>query len=58
MSTVALIIFTLASLFTAWYVPWYNRRDPEALVNYVPRVAAGAALLGTLILLARLIVAL
>jgi hypothetical protein len=56
-STIALIIFTLAAMFMAWYVPWYHRRDPDALVRYVPRVAAGAALLGSLILLARLIVA-
>lgn len=55
MSTLALVIFILCALFTAWFVPWYYQRDPEAVIRYVPRVTAGAAFLALLVLIARLV---
>jgi hypothetical protein len=58
MSTVVIVIFVVVALFTCWFVPWYHERDPTAVVRYVPRIAAGAALLGILILIARVLSAL
>ena len=55
MSTLAIVIFVFVALFTCWFVPWYHQRDPTAVVRYVPRIAASAALLGSLVLVARLI---
>lgn len=55
MSTLAVGIFIVIALFTAWFVPWYHQRDPDAVVRYVPRIAASAALLGTLVLLLRFV---
>jgi hypothetical protein len=54
-STLAIIIFVLLALFTAWFVPWYHQRDPDAVIRYVPRIAASAAFLGILVLIARLV---
>ena len=53
MSTLVVVIFVVVALFTCWFVPWYHQRDPTAVVRYVPRVAASAALLGILVLIAR-----
>ena len=58
MSTVVIVIFVVVALFTCWFVPWYHERDPTAVVRYVPQIAAGAALLGILILIARVLSAL
>lgn len=58
MNTVAIVIFVVVALFTCWFVPWYHARDPTAVVRYVPRIAAGAALLGILVLIARVLSAL
>ena len=58
MSTVVIVIFVVVALFTCWFVPWYHEHDPTAVVRYVPRIAAGAALLGILILIARVLSAL
>jgi hypothetical protein len=55
MSTLAIVIFIVVALFTSWFVPWYHRRDPDAVVRYVPRIAASAAFLGILVLMVRLI---
>ena len=55
MSTLALLIFVVMALLTAWFVPWYHQRDPEAVIRYVPRTAAGAAFLGILVLIIRLV---
>jgi hypothetical protein len=57
MSTLAIIIFVVLALFAAWFVPWYHERDPTAVVRYVPRIAASAAMLGILVLIARAIAA-
>jgi hypothetical protein len=54
MSTLAIAIFVLLALFTCWFVPWYHRRDPDAVIRYVPRIAASAAFLGILALIVRL----
>ena len=53
MSTLVIVIFVVVALFTCWFVPWYHQRDPTAVVRYVPRIAASAALLGILVLIAR-----
>ena len=58
MSTVVIVIFVVVALFTCWFVPWYHERDPTAVVRYVPQIAAGAALLGILVLIARVLSAL
>jgi hypothetical protein len=55
MSTIAIAIFVLLALFTAWFVPWYHQRDPNAVIRYVPRIAASAAFLGTIVLIVRLV---
>ena len=55
MSTLAIVIFIVVALFTSWFVPWFHRRDPDAVVRYVPRIAASAAFLGILVLMVRLI---
>jgi membrane associated rhomboid family serine protease len=55
LSTLAIVIFVVAALFTSWFVPWYHRRDPDAVIRYVPRIAASAALLGILVLIVRLV---
>ncbi len=55
MGTLVVGIFVVIALFTAWFVPWYHQRDPDAVVRYVPRIAASAALLGTLVLLLRFV---
>jgi hypothetical protein len=54
MSTLALVIFVVVALFTSWFVPWYHQRDPNAVIRYVPRIAASAAFLGILVLIIRL----
>ena len=33
MSTLALLIFVVMALFTAWFIPWYHPRDPEAVIR-------------------------
>src|SRR5689334_19374647 len=53
MSTLAIVIFIVVAQFTSWFVPWYHRRDPDAVVRYVPRIAASAAFLGILVLMVR-----
>ena len=55
MSTLAIVIFVVVALFTSWFVPWYHRRDPDAVVRYIPRIAASAAFLGILVLIVRLL---
>jgi len=55
MSTLAIVIFVVMALFTAWFVPWYHQRDPAAVIRYVPRIAASAAFLGIIVLLVRLL---
>ena len=55
MSTLAIAIFVVVALFTSWFVPWYHRRDPDAVVRYIPRIAASAAFLGILVLIVRLL---
>jgi hypothetical protein len=55
MNTLAIIIFVVVALVTAWFVPWYHQRDPQAVIRYVPRIAASAAFLGILVLIARLV---
>lgn len=55
MSTLAIIILVVLALFTSWFVPWYHRRDPDAVIRYVPRIAASAAFLGILVLIARFV---
>jgi hypothetical protein len=55
MSTLAIVIFVVAALFASWFVPWYHRRDPDAVVRYIPRIAASAAFLGILVLAIRLL---
>jgi hypothetical protein len=55
MSTLAIVIFVVMALFTAWFVPWYHQRDPGAVIRYVPRIAASAAFLGIIVLLVRLL---
>lgn len=55
MSTFAIVIFVVVALFTSWFVPWYHERDPDAVMRYVPRIAASAAFLGILVLTVRLI---
>jgi hypothetical protein len=55
MNTLAIIIFVVVALLTAWFVPWYHQRDPQAVIRYVPRIAASAAFLGILVLIARLV---
>ena len=55
MSTLAIIILVVLALFTSWFVPWYHQRDPDAVIRYVPRIAASAAFLGILVLVARLV---
>ena len=54
MSTLAIVIFVVAALFTSWFVPWYHQRDPNAVIRYVPRIAASVAFLGILVLIIRL----
>jgi hypothetical protein len=54
MSTLAIVIFVVGALFTSWFVPWYHQRDPDAVVRYVPRIAAAGAFLGILVLIVRL----
>lgn len=55
MSTLAIAIFVLVALFTCWFVPWYHRRDPDAVIQYVPRIAASGAFIGILVLIVRLV---
>ena len=55
MSTLAIVIFVLLALFTTWFVPWYHERDPDAVIRYIPRIAASAAFLGILVLIVRLV---
>jgi len=55
MSTLAIVIFVLLALFTTWFVPWYHQRDPDAVIRYIPRIAASAAFLGILVLIVRLV---
>ena len=55
MSTFVIVIFVVVALFTSWFVPWYHERDPDAVMRYVPRIAASAAFLGTFVLIVRLI---
>jgi uncharacterized membrane protein YcfT len=54
MTTLAIVIFVVMAIFTAWFVPWYHQRDPAAVIRYVPRIAASAAFLGIIVLLVRL----
>jgi hypothetical protein len=54
-STLAIIILVVLALFTSWFVPWYHQRDPNAVIRYVPRIAASAAFLGILVLIARVV---
>jgi hypothetical protein len=54
-STLAIIILVVLALFTSWFVPWYHQRDPDAVIRYVPRIAASAAFLGILVLIARVV---
>jgi len=42
MSTLAIVIFVVVALFTSWFVPWYHQRDRNAVIRYVPRIAASA----------------
>ena len=55
MSTLALLIFVVMALFTASFIPSYHPRDPEAVVRYLPSIAASAAFLGILVLIIRLV---
>ena len=55
MSTLAIIILVILALVTSWFVPWYHQRDPDAVIRYVPRIAASAAFLGILVLIVRLV---
>jgi hypothetical protein len=48
MSMLAIILFVVVALFTSWFVPWYHRRDPGAVIRYVPGIAASAAFVGIL----------
>jgi len=55
MSTLAIVVFVVVALFTSWFVPWYHKRDPDAVIRYVPRIAASGAFLGILVLIIRLV---
>lgn len=51
MSTLAMVIFVAVAIFISWFVPWYHLRDPDAVIRYVPRIAASAAFLGIIVLM-------
>jgi uncharacterized membrane protein len=55
MSALAIVMFVAAAIFTSWFVPWYHKRDPDAVIRYIPRIAAGGALLAILVLIVRLV---